>query len=1076
MSKKASVAAAPTVVTDELYALLERDPTAAILQTSLAEDAAAHLDDTSEKRMAVEPEIVGILLAGFRASVEQYISSELLEAHPDLQDMKESILQGRRKVRGDIMRLLREHGGHLRSASREQSRFNHEVTYEPGKDVEPTLANFRHLRGLHKDIEARRDEMAATLGGAQRSLRANIPGMAAFSRLIVQTEGGSEEHRLKTLMRQMWGDERVQAEWVRAQHVAYAQAAERGDRIIEGPSTVVLLNRIHREINVNKMRGSTGVALVGPPGWGKTEILKHYFAEVGIHLVTADMSRISNAATLMARPALQDESFRSLDDVIDAIETMTHRDFLRFYTQHPELCQQAGIDWDQIKNPRATQRLANARQALAAPLKDARGNRIAEALQTHVRQRGVVFGLLAKTLLRPNSAFGFEEFTYLDIANAPFVNGLMTTIPATDEEAGLPPDERTTPGDLKGWFQEPISGIWFRVPKTFSINGTANVGAAYRNQGISAAWESRFGGGLITIPLRDQRKKETAPIDDGVEFQETPEGNQFKEYLETLVWPRLSDSTTGRFELDDDTAYRLDFLVRRVLPHIISTLRRRNRKMPNLSIRTLQDLCNRLLPRSQDEDLKGVNLDTAIWESIVEPLAADIDQYGETVEVVLAWLMGSGVLRNVGTRVKGLLSGPVHQRLQKTIDQLRTSGSGNTEQAAETFEQFQDTQYTRAEGVHAGSCHACGVTACPVHGKDTEEYLHQLAQLERAAAMGMTPEIARAISKRQAELLRAQEWGMLLEVYLETNGAKQLEKIPAGLEEYLQSLVTACTEDPEQAPEHIQILQRASANALPVKVDQQWMCTMMDYWGKVLANTEFVDVHERLKQLQDVPGASAEQDRVRIGKDMQRIVRDRIAPALRVMRTLQEWSKQTRDLNMDECMVLTDMVDYLPAQSLMVARELTAEEEHKDVVKTAVDRSVKSRKKELQAEFKAMRDNLGGGANQEAAQGRVIARPPAEIAQMPQLVQQYGAVQRLLREAGALAKLHAIPTEELTELVSLASGLLREGFGGEKESDVCIPFVRCMRTIADVRGMSVNDVLQYFFEPKVVPYPPIRQF
>jgi hypothetical protein len=1047
--------------------LLERNPATALLQhTELAKELGETLNGKGKARgKALPTEAAAMILAEFRAEIRQFGLCEDGLQEEGLDGSGETLRAMQEITRKRIGDLVKEYGPQLLEYSNGQERFAHTVNYVDGGQPEPTIANFLHVRSILRIAQESRNKVAQSLGKIASAPFGRKAGFETMRRRMLTHERKDEAH-LGATLRVMWQNEDVQEAWVRHQHLAYTKAAYEGAPIIEGPSTVILLNRIHKELAINTASGSTGVALVGQPGWGKTEILIHYFRETGLEPLSLDLSETSNAAILMARPILHDSSpFSSIDTLVEAIDTLEYADLLQLIEREPELCAGAGLTAETLGNEaKSGARVKKAREMLAAPLKERRGEAVANALKTQLVQRGVQFGPIIRAAILGQPVI-LNEAVNLRLSEAPSLNGLMTTVPATDEEAGDMPAGKEAKGPVKGWFFEPVSSTWIRVRKGFSMNITANVGSEHRNTGLPPAWENRYKGGLITIPLPEQKE------------------SVHKEYLRTIMWPNLSDPDTGRFQLDDKAAYRLHFLVERVIPHVLSTLELRRKPMPPISIRTLKDLCQRLLPK--DASQTRSQLDTAVWDAVIAPMVGNMEKYGETLTIMLAWLLGTGTFHNldaINKKAKSLLSEPMYRRMHDTMSKLSSgikTGDAKTDVPDDEyagFHSYSEASYTKPEdNIYTGRCSVCGVTACPCHGIDTMEYLDHVKRVEEAAQLGLSPSVIAALGQRQDALLKGKHWGMFVELYVSTEGAKRLLKVPAELEGYLQSLVDQCKADPAAAKDHILTLKRCADLALPMKVESEWFKPINEYWQNRVSDV-IAGLHDRELELRALTLPRQQEEADRINREIARTYRDVLDPAVRVLHTVQEWHSAAAPLREDISMLRETLMRHASPATLVLLSELQGEEASAEQVSTWKKSVVNQRKASFTKELADLRKQLGKAPELPTSRGRAKAPAPVEdLDALPKLTQQYGELQKALRHATALASLDAVKANELAELMSHAAALLKDGFE-PTQPEACMPFVRCAQTLSDAGKNNLGAVLRYFFEKREEPMPPVRTF
>ncbi len=1075
---------APTeTLNADLRLLLEEDPVAAALQVpSLAPEVRATLDGKGRRQELPRP--MDMLLADVRRLVGRHISlTALLQSTAETQQQgpecpREVVprIQGMlADNRRELMAVIKRFGAPLETGSRQRREFLHVPTLGNAHDerelVDTTYANFALLRQRDRELRASSSETAdalRTFAAAQRL--DNLPGMGQIMTDLTfqHPETESRQTRLNRQMRVCWNDAGVRIAWERMQHMKWIRDLDQGHRVLESGWSIHLLNRMYEEWKKNRGRKSAGIALIGPAGFGKTELLMYFYRELlGIEPLVAAVDRSMGSFTLIARPVLGDEE-QPAEPLIAYIRDMTHPQLVQFVQTHRELCASIGVTPDQILRANYTRRIATAKEAIVGALHSHRQKELATALTTLQAgqglqgSRGYHHHIVLQALYRNGRgcALLVDEFFALSDFNA-FHYLLENAIPATDEEAGPTPPTEWTGKPVRGWWFEPITTRWYRVGPDFSFNITGNVGTE-RNQLLTNPVASRFGTALITVP--------------------TPEYDterMFDDLARSVVCPRLCDKETGQFQLDDAVAYRLHFLITKVIPHILADLDRRSRvggqmNIPPISIRTLEDLA--LLIRPTERGRSPVDLYEAVWRTLIQPFATT--QYMQSLEVIVAWLLMAGFLpskdsstdvrggerraANFEERLQRIFPEGNLRRVQQMKDQLSTTGGtqAQTTSGADVEDvQFREAVYTTSDKIYEGKCAVCNVGHCPFHGGVSKEYAERLEQIDDIGRIGVTPEILDHLAREQQVSLGEQNWDRFLAIYLNTDAAHALRSVPPALNGHLAGLVAECGEHPERAAEIVPLLQGCIDRGLLASgaCNAAWQTAVTTHWTQRLAAA-----CTELRNLGTIVNAGTT-------RETERLMTNEILPGTQVIACLQAMDGEHRlepDLSED----LANVV--LPRGNAAVLAGLHRLRTNNDRLRGQVIAAVPAQRGTLARELAVARDALAGSQRDNGPRQRAEGPLPDGLSPLERI---YGPLSRALAVARDLVTLGAVEGDELDELTGFARGLIRDGFA-ENAPQAVLPYVRTLAAVADLQNTRLSEALAYFTRPVQVPLPPARKF
>ena len=140
-----------------------------------------------------------------------------------------------------------------------------------------------------------------------------------------------EIERLKKQSGRLWGDGMVRNIWEQNELRGFIDAIARGDDVLETESVVDVLNRLH-EIE-EEHNNTIGGVLIGPPGVGKTTIIKHYLEQTGREAGYIDLSQDVTRYVLYGSKSIEFKSptdrFKELATLVEGLDEKTFIEFIR---------------------------------------------------------------------------------------------------------------------------------------------------------------------------------------------------------------------------------------------------------------------------------------------------------------------------------------------------------------------------------------------------------------------------------------------------------------------------------------------------------------------------------------------------------------------------------------------------------------------------------------------------------------------------------------------------------------------------------------------------------------------------
>lgn len=716
-----------------------RDPLSYLTETSLQAKLQQAESQSGSNENPEETELT-IQATNFRQLAAELAQADATEATEAIS--QEAIEAAKSQIVSELTTLLDTYGRDLLETIKGDEDFWENPTLDlEARKCPTTYANFSTLIDqrkalIHQKISIRR-QMKAQNG---------VAGTAGLTQRLVNAETAQSGETVEHWLRKLWQDQAIQVAHLRVNHLGYIHDLRNHRAIHESDSIIRFYNEIHGKLYGSDAYKVAGIALTGPPGEGKTSVLEEYFRIHGVEPLSPTLDPGQSAFTLMARPKID------LGDQATALKAL--RDML---------------SGDEEDNQEALQ-IIDAKALEAAQKLSKEGD----------AEKGFFYGVLLHGAMN-NQPVILNEFA--EVADWSFAYGLLTAVPATDDEAGPMPG--TTPSDLTkkpiGWYYDTITAQWIRVREKFRVCFTGNIGAEYGTATAPPALISRIGSSSIPFT-----------------------GIPASELANAIALPHLCHPDTGYCLVDDRTAYRMHFLVNDALPKIKSALQSRyqgKNKFWPISPRVIIDMCKLMNPMVSDP---AVSLDEAIMQAYVRPSHAL--RYTDSLKIILPLLRSVGFLEEHTSELMEMLPESGMDQLEQVVK--------DTQADHPDLKIFAAEQYIEDDESYEGACPVCGIKHCPYHGKKAQEYVGELDHLASLGGIGVDRELVQEISQWQRKLVEQKQWGMLLESHF-GNKDDSLSMDILGEEgiteigKYATNLAEEATTDPAKVSSYFAQIQRA---------------------------------------------------------------------------------------------------------------------------------------------------------------------------------------------------------------------------------------------------------------------------
>jgi MoxR-like ATPase len=408
-----------------------------------------------------------------------------------------------------------------------------------------------------------------------------------------------------------WAKPGVQYRWFESQFSQWTQANLRGDRVLEFPSVIKVMNELD-DIERTYKRTTIGGVLVGEPGVGKTTMVEHFLGKKGRKPVCIDMSEEVSRYQLYGSPSIQTES--SMDQhrkFADAIAGMNDNEIKKLVKEHAEKLGGAMSAFSQeekevVASAQLVEQVSEegsgadikasaalVRERLHEIVSKAYRSDVAKKLEDVTKKNGWRDGIVIHAL-RNNYPLIIDEFN--KAKSWTLLHRLSETEPGT-----------------KFYFAD--NNEWIDVPEDWRMYFTGNIGQRHGTFGVREAFASRIGGKVIKV--------------------ETPPPEEERTAMLTMI----CDSDARLMRPPSDVVNLL-FFIKDVVPKVRNAIQDQSNVIP-ISYRLERDLAEQLVDYEKMMPRRAT-LDEALLRVLLRPYV--VFEAGEIPKNIARLCVAAGLL------------------------------------------------------------------------------------------------------------------------------------------------------------------------------------------------------------------------------------------------------------------------------------------------------------------------------------------------------------------------------------------------------------------------------------------------
>lgn len=948
---------------------------------------------------------------------------------PDAELFKQDIERHQTIIQNKIVELLNMHGEKLLIAADGDYAFHHQSNYDSKLDNnDATFANFRDAELAMQKLwqqKAQRKNYFNALGRTE--FGKNVPGLQSLKIELLNGHTGLSEKMGKVQgdIEAMWSSPMVRLADRKKSHLSYIRSLRSNQEIIEGPETVRLLNQIHDSIYGCQESKVASVALVGPPGVGKTKILEYYFMQHGVTAESSDIDPGQSSFTLMASPTLGlEKGMEEKQSLIEHVKQADKENLGQLLRLDPKFFAKIlALDSKDLADPNlenCDEQFSQIKKNLLAYLSRDLNKDVLKIMEG-IGRKGYNYALILKALQEDRPVI-LNEFP--EIQEWTFLHSLLEAKPCSDEERSPHPKEN--PKFIKGWFLNTITGEWMKVGQKFRICFTGNIGREYGNSFVPPALMSRIGDSLIHI--------EAMPP---------------QQVAETIAWPQLCNPDDGRFLLDDAVAYKLHFLISEVLPKMQKRLSECGLgAVPIASYRSIIDLCKSINPANK---ISPLDIDEALMRVFILPLKAQ--QQTDVLPQVVSILKGTGFLQ----------SKEYDKRLSKE-NILSAADLGRlTEMIKDVTDPFKEELYKNNKDRYQEACPICGVKRCPCHGSAEKNDMDDLQATLALLKVGLSRKLMKEIGIWQKDLAEQKRWPILIESLfgnkeLATRSIDFTQEQLRELTDYLQIELNKLPTKLEDLPDKLPLFVDAVNKRFIKKEDLT-----------TIVSIESLKTLE--KQLQEmIEGDEEEINSVSIERYLRcaRLIKENIDATYNIPDSIKRFLQHNKNVRLN------------PLQLVDIAAMSRGDMEWKN----KFDADLKSRKSELKNIClkecgEILNFNESDPKFSSAKKSKSKSAPAVDTKSMAtpgvKLENNFIALHKILEKIGALIHLKIARIEELHPILSKIEEVMNEAVQTGRITNQQI-YIRLIKALAACKNIEYADLVETLMQIKTPPLPPVRKF
>ena len=472
------------------------------------------------------------------------------------------------------------------------------------KELDVTLAA---LRTIYPENSKEYEEAKNLLLGSEEG---SIPA--------TKKEMETELVKLNRQLAEMWDDQMIRYlagshEWDKI-----LDGFAKGKDVIETQGTIKNLNKLHEWETLHQQTTIGGV-LVGPPGVGKTTLIRHYLEEKDRNYVYIDLSEDVTRYLLYGSKSIEFKSpaeyYKRLIDDLEQLDDEGYKNFVADNSKllksvfrakddeaHVAFISQVEDELEKAQrvSPDMNEKIKNVREKVQRLAQKAFQKELALEFSHIVKRNGWRDGMVIAALRRGDSVI-FDEFN--KNKNWSLIYSLITS----------------KPGE-KWYFSD--NDEWISVPKDWRMFFTANIGRKHGGFKVAEAFASRASGKIMEVGYPSAQE-------------------EMQIALASLASPE------GDFLRSKEDLAKLLVLVNEAFPGIRNLIQDKEQSIP-ISFRTLRDIGEKLViardPKSGKPIYRPTNItfNEAVYDILVN--SYPIYEAKEIPREIVQYLISVGLL------------------------------------------------------------------------------------------------------------------------------------------------------------------------------------------------------------------------------------------------------------------------------------------------------------------------------------------------------------------------------------------------------------------------------------------------